>query len=102
MENDSSYEGTGYILNSETGDRFNSQELSLNRRRGKWIYSAKTNSANWTEFPATQVSEKMLIFENPAHNSPQFIQYELIAPDSLLVTIGDSTSSKNWKMFKVD
>jgi len=99
-ENDSTFTGNGYILNSETGDRFNAEKLQLIYRNGVWVYSAQPNDAPMTDFTSTQVDATTLLFENRSHDFPQFIKYELISTDSLMVSIGDSTSTKKWKMVK--
>ncbi|MBL8048698.1 MAG: hypothetical protein JNJ45_08450 [Chthonomonas sp.] len=61
--------------------------LRVVQREGGLVYIAQPRGAAPTEFVATEVSAKRAVFENPRHDSPQRITYELVE-GGLTATIG--------------
>ena len=86
--NDSTFSGRGYfIIGSDT---VSSEELRLEQHSDKLFYipTVKTqNNGEPVKFVMTSSSDNQLVFENPRHDFPQKITYNLIARDSLLAAI---------------
>jgi len=62
--------------------------LRIVERDGGLVYVAQPNGAAPTEFVLTELAEKRAVFENPRHDSPQRIVYELSAEGGLSASIG--------------
>lgn len=62
--------------------------LRIVERDGGLVYVAQPNGAPPTEFVLTEVSPTRAVFENPRHDSPQRIVYELSAEGGLVASIG--------------
>lgn len=62
--------------------------LRIIERDGGLIYIAQPNGAAPTEFVLTEVSASRAVFDNPRHDYPKRIVYELSADGSLAATIG--------------
>lgn len=62
--------------------------LRIVERDGGLIYVAQPNGAAPTEFVMTEFSTKKAVFENPRHDYPKRIVYELSAGGDLTATIG--------------
>lgn len=68
------------------------EELRIYRRNDTILYSAKVfdqNDRQAIEFYATELSDSLMIFQNPGHDFPKRIQYQMINRDSLKVIIAD-------------
>lgn len=62
--------------------------LRVVEREGGLVYVAQPNGKPPTEFVLTELSGTRAIFENPRHDSPQRIEYELSAEGKLSASIG--------------
>jgi len=62
--------------------------LRIVERDGGLVYLAQPNGAPPTEFTLTELSANRAVFENPRHDFPQRIVYELGAEGSLSAAIG--------------
>lgn len=62
--------------------------LRIVEREGGLVYIAQPNGAAPTEFVMTEVSAKRAVFENPRHDYPKRIVYELSPEGALSATIG--------------
>lgn len=70
-------------------DRLSAFEfLRIVEREGGLVYIAQPNGAPPTEFILTEHSPTRAVFENPRHDYPKRITYELTAPNTLTATIG--------------
>lgn len=70
-------------------DRLSAFEyLRILERDGGLVYIAQPGGAPPTEFVLTQVTERRMVFENPRHDYPKKIVYELQGDGSLVATIG--------------
>lgn len=70
-------------------DRLSAFEyLRIVERAGGLVYIAQPNGATPTEFVLTEQSAKRAVFDNPRHDYPKRIVYELSAEGSLTATIG--------------
>ena len=58
------------------------EHLRIFRRGGRLVYGALPSGQRYTEFTATQASDTLVVFENPAHDFPQRVLYRP-AGDSL-------------------
>ena len=62
--------------------------LRVVERDGGLIYAAQPGGAKATEFVMTEVSPTRAVFDNPRHDYPKRIVYELSAEGGLSATIG--------------
>jgi len=62
--------------------------LRIVERGGGLVYVAQPGGAPPTEFVLTDLGPTAAVFENPRHDSPQRIVYELTDEDSLTASIG--------------
>jgi len=62
--------------------------LRIVERDGGLIYVAQPGGASTTEFVATELSTTRVVFDNPRHDYPKRIAYELSAAGDLSATIG--------------
>jgi hypothetical protein len=62
--------------------------LRIVERDGGLVYVAQPNGAAPTEFALTEMSATRAVFENPRHDSPQRIVYELSPEGGLSASIG--------------
>jgi len=68
--------------------------LRIVERDGGLVYVAQPNGRPPTEFVLTELGAKRAVFENPRHDSPQRIVYELSADGGLSASIGDAKGGK--------
>jgi len=64
--------------------------LRIVERDGGLVYIAQPNGGAPTEFVMTELGDKRAVFENPRHDYPKRIVYELSADGELTATIGQS------------
>jgi hypothetical protein len=62
--------------------------LRVVERDGGLVYVAQPNGGSATEFVLTELGATRAVFENPRHDSPQRIVYELSAEGGLTASIG--------------
>ncbi len=75
-EGDSALSGFGYVM--AKGDTVFIEDLRLESKDGKVVYSARIDSQNngqWVPFTADGDGSDSLVFENPGHDFPQCITY---------------------------
>jgi hypothetical protein len=68
--------------------------LRVVERDGGLVYIAQPNGAPPTEFVLTELGATRAVFENPRHDSPQRIVYELSAEGRLSASIGFAKGGK--------
>ncbi len=78
--------GTSRSVNT-SGKMFAFEFLRVVEREGSLVYVAQPNGAAPTEFVLTENTSKRAVFENPRHDYPKRIVYEL-SGDGLVATIG--------------
>ncbi len=61
--------------------------ILLQRKDGRLTCSAYPSGQTPTDFQATEVSPERMRFENPEHDFPRAIQYELTSLDSLTARV---------------
>ena len=61
--------------------------IVLRERDGKLSYEAHPSGQPAAVFPATTVSDSLLVFENPAHDFPQMIGYRRLADGGVVAWI---------------
>jgi hypothetical protein len=64
--------------------------LRIVERDGGLVYVAQPGGRSPTEFVLTELGKTRAVFENPRHDSPQRIVYELSAEGGLSASIGFS------------
>ena len=62
--------------------------LRIVERNGGLVYIAQPGGAKGTEFVLTELTQTRAVFENPRHDYPKRIAYELSAEGALTATIG--------------
>lgn len=70
------------------GQMFAFEYLRIVERDGGLVYIAQPNGAPPTEFVLTELSAKRAVFDNPRHDYPKRIVYELTADGALTATTG--------------
>lgn len=86
-ESENGLTGTGVVLSN--GDTVFIEHLAILEREGDWYYSAKIDSQNNGEpvyFKLQTKEDSLFVFENPDHDFPQKIVYDLQASGDLLIT----------------
>lgn len=73
---------------NSSGKMFAFEFLRIVERDGGLVYIAQPNGAPPTEFVMTELSAKRGVFDNPRHDYPKRIVYELSAEGGLTATIG--------------
>jgi hypothetical protein len=73
-----------------SGKMFAFEYLRIVERDGGLVYVAQPGGAKPTEFMLTEVSPMRAVFENPRHDYPKRIVYELSAEGGLSATIGQA------------
>lgn len=62
--------------------------LRIVERDGGLVYIAQPGGAPATEFIMTEISSQRAVFENPRHDYPRRIVYELTGDGGLVASIG--------------
>ncbi len=73
-----------------SGKMFAFEYLRIVEREGGLVYIAQPGGAKATEFVLTELSPTRAVFENPRHDSPKRIVYELSGEGGLTATIGQT------------
>lgn len=68
--------------------------LRIVERDGGLVYIAQPNGSAKTEFVLTEIGETRAVFENPRHDFPQRIEYELSGESGLSASIGFAKGGK--------
>ena len=95
VKDDSTYTGRSCFVVGQ--DTVSSEVVELGVRGGALLYIPTVRDQNEGQpvtFKETQVSDKEMIFENPAHDFPQRITYTQINPDSLVAVISGMQGEK--------
>jgi hypothetical protein len=79
--------GTSRSVNT-SGKMFAFEYLRVMERGTGLVYIAQPNGAEATEFVLTELSPTRAVFDNPRHDYPKRIMYELSAQGGLTATIG--------------
>lgn len=85
------------------GDHFR-EALRIYRRKGKYHYEASPDGQAQTVFTEALIDERKVVFENPEHDYPQRISYELLNDGHLRATISlaDGTAQRSWDYLQVE
>ena len=99
--------GTGVVMSE--GDTVFIEHLGILKREGDWYYSAKTASQNNGEpvyFKSEKANDSLFVFENPEHDFPQKIVYNLQSNGEMLITTSgyesDTLREEKFNMRKVN
>ncbi|MBL7966264.1 MAG: hypothetical protein JNK09_04645 [Prolixibacteraceae bacterium] len=85
---ESTFAGRSFFVSN--GDTVSSETISLEQRNGKLYYIpivSGQNDGKAIVFTQTKLSDSTIIFENPAHDFPQKIEYRFQKPDSLIAEV---------------
>lgn len=94
-QNDSTFLGNSYFLKDK--DTLFSEKITLQQRGDQLSYVPvvpNQNSGKAISFVMTSVSDKQFVFENPKHDFPQRITYNLIRKDSISAQISGTENGK--------
>ncbi len=95
---ESSLQGRAYLIRK--GEITNQEKLSIIVDNGEIYYVAEvSHNAAPVRFRLTSSSDDVFVFENPEHDFPQKITYDLTASGQLLATI---EAEKNGKTKKIE
>jgi Domain of unknown function (DUF6265) len=79
--------------------------LRLQVQSGRVVYVAHPSGQQETTFPATMLTDTLLMFNNPSHDFPQQISYRKVSIDSIVARIegpqGGQVRSINFPMRRV-
>jgi hypothetical protein len=90
IENDSTMSARVMRIKEENGDTITLETLRLTRRDTNIVYAATVKSQNQgkpVEFRLTQDDEEGFLFENPKHDNPQKIRYQVVSNREMVVTV---------------
>jgi sarcosine oxidase delta subunit len=96
VKDDSTYTGRSCFVVGK--DTVSAEVVNLEMRGGKLLYIPTVrdqNSGQPITFTETTVTEKEMIFENPAHDFPQRITYTQITQDSMVAVISGMQGKKS-------
>jgi len=71
--------------------------LRIIEKNGETFYVAQPSARPPTEFKLISVTPTKAVFENPSHDFPKVITYELTAPDSLTATISGNEKKQEFR-----
>lgn len=94
-QNDSTYAGKSVLIKG--ADTLLLETVSLEQRGGQLYYVPTVNGQNEgkpVRFTLTHITDRRLVFENPAHDFPQKVSYTLIHADSLLAEISGTVQGQ--------
>ena len=94
--NDSLYLGESYFVTTK-GDTVFAETVELTETAGKMAYTVTVpdqNDAKPVRFEMTSITDKQVVFENPAHDYPNKIVYNKTAEDSLAAEISGLKKGK--------
>ncbi|MDI1255101.1 MAG: DUF6265 family protein [Flavobacterium sp.] len=104
-KNDSTLIGTSFFIQNK--DTVFAEQIALEEREKELFYIptvSDQNNGKPVAFKMTSATEKQVVFENPSHDFPQKITYNLIKKDSLVAEIsgfqGGKMHSEVFKMKK--
>lgn len=101
--NDSTFEGTSFFIKGK--DTLHNESVVLSQKGGELLYSPTVKGQNGdlpVAFKMTAATAKTIVFENPAHDFPQKISYQMITKDSIVAQIsgiqGGKPASESYPM----
>ncbi len=84
------FEGVGEMQSAESGERVTTETLRIVEMSGDIFYMAYvSHNPNPVPFKLTQSSDRAAVFENPDHDFPTKLEYNLLAPDRLTVAVSN-------------
>lgn len=96
-----SFQGLGVTLHQE--DTVFVEKLSIEMKENDWYYVADVEqNAEPTNFKITEVSEYGFVSENPDHDFPKRIEYQLVSDMKMIVTISGDGRSVPFIFQKID
>lgn len=106
-EDDSTFVGKSYYLQNDKDTLFN-EKIELIQEKDHLIYRATVEGESNDEpvpFQLIKATDSLLIFENPKHNYPQKIEYQLQKSKNITARISGKQngkwSSESYPMIKI-
>lgn len=93
---DSTFVGQSFYITSKN-DTVHKETIELMQKGDFLIYSATVQGENNgvpTSFQMTESTDSLLVFENPKHDYPQKIRYQLNVDNSIIATISGEQNGK--------
>ena len=94
-ENDSTFNGNSYFIN--TKDTVHFESIKLTQKTEELIYVATVvgqNDDKAVDFKLTSDADNTFTFENPTHDYPQKITYKKVNETNLVATISGKQQGK--------
>lgn len=89
------FEGIGQSKSKATNERQHSESLRLIEVASELFYVAKPEQNSLpVSFKLTHCSSKQAVFENPAHDFPQRLEYQLGTTNKMTVTVSGAAGKK--------
>lgn len=80
--------GFGRTIRAATGRVVAQELLRMVRKDGQLVFEAKPDAnPDWTAFQPAECSDRRLIVENPDHDFPTRLDYQLVATDTMTVFV---------------
>jgi len=95
-QDDSTFTGQSYYIQNEK-DTLHFEQIELKQDGEHLIYTATVRGENNDSpipFQMTKDEDSLLVFENPKHDYPQKIQYQLLKNGSLVATVSGKQNKK--------
>lgn len=93
---DSTFVGHSIFI-TEKKDTIHQETMELMQKENFLVYSSTVKGENRdeaTSFQMTESSDSLLVFENPKHNYPKKIRYQLNVNESLLLIVSGTQNGK--------
>ena len=93
---DSTFVGQSFYITAKN-DTVHKETIQLMQKEDFLIYSATVQGENNglpTSFQMTESTDSLLVFENPKHDYPQKIRYQLNADKSIIATVSGKQNEK--------
>ena len=90
MEDDSTFVGNSYFVLDNKKDTIHTESMQLQEAKEHLIYLATVkgqNNEDSVPFQLTINEDSLLVFENPKHDYPQKIQYELLRNSGIKASV---------------
>ena len=88
VENDTLLVGASYFIKGK--DTLSHESIKIEFKLNKIYYVPTVSNQNGSlpvRFKEKELSDSLIVFENPGHDFPQFISYQLINKDSIVAKI---------------
>lgn len=93
--------GMSRTVSKETGGTIEFEAVRIEEREGKLVFVAKPSGQPEATFESIELTESLVVFENPAHDFPQRVGYQRTAEGGLAAWI-EGSSGPEGELKRVD